>query len=57
MFFQWAQLKHAFPTKWKTLISNYSDTEEENLCENHHVIKGARICLPINYPLRKYIQF
>ena len=43
MFFRWAQLKHAIPTRWKTLISNYSDTEEENLCQNHHIIKGARI--------------
>ena len=28
---------------WKTLISNYSDIDEKNLCQNHHVIKGARI--------------
>ena len=34
MFFQWAQL---------TLISNFSDIHKENLCQNHHVIKGARI--------------
>ena len=31
------------PARWKTLISNYSDTDEENVCQNHHVIKGARI--------------
>ena len=43
MFFQWAQIKHAVPTRWKTLISNYSDMDEENLCQNHHVTKEARI--------------
>ena len=43
MFFQWAQIKHAVPTRWKTLISNYSDIDEENLCQNHHVTKEARI--------------
>ena len=43
MFFQWAQLKHAIPTRWKTLISNYSDIDEENLCQNYHLIKGSRI--------------
>ena len=35
MFFQWAQLKHTIRTRWKTLISNYSDTDQENLCQNH----------------------
>ena len=43
MFFQRAQLKHAIPTRWKTLISNYSNVDEKNLYQNHHVIKGARI--------------
>ena len=37
MFFQWTQQKLAIPTRWKTLISNYSDIDEENLCQNHHV--------------------
>ena len=43
IFYQWAQLKHAISARWKTLNSNYSDIDEENLCQNHHVIKGARI--------------
>ena len=43
MFFQLAQLKHAIRTTWKTLISNYSDIDEENLCQNHHVIKRGII--------------
>ena len=30
MFCQWVQLKHAIPTRWKTLISNYSDIDEED---------------------------
>ena len=37
MFFQWTQQKLAIPTRWKILISNYSDIDEENLCQNHHV--------------------
>ena len=39
MSFQLAQLKLAIPAKWKALISNYSDIDQENLCQNHHVIK------------------
>ena len=31
------------PLSWKTLISNYSDTDEEDFCQNHHANKGARI--------------
>ena len=29
MLFQWAQLKHAIPIWWKTLISTCSDVNEE----------------------------
>ena len=43
MFSQWAQLKHANLTRCKTLISSYSDIDEKNLYQNHHVIKRARI--------------
>ena len=43
MFFQWAQIKHAIPTTWERLISNYSDINEKDLCRNHQVIKVARI--------------
>ena len=43
MFFQWVHLKHTIPTRWKTLISNDSDIGNNNLCQNHRVIKGARI--------------
>ena len=42
MFFHWAQLKHAIPPRWKQIIFNYSDIKESDLCQNHHVIKGAR---------------
>ena len=41
--FQMVQLKHEIPTRWKTLISNYSDIDEKILYQNHHIIKGARI--------------
>ena len=47
MFFQWAQLKHAIPPRWKKIIFDYSDITENDLCQNHHVIKGARI-LPLD---------
>ena len=47
MFFQWAQLKHAIPPGWKKIIFDYNDINENDLCQNHHVIKGARI-LPLD---------
>ena len=43
MLFQWAQLEHSITTRWKILFSNYSVIDEENFCQNHHVVKGARI--------------
>ena len=43
MFFQWAQLKHTIPSRWKKIIFDYSDMNENDLCQNHHVIKGGRI--------------
>ena len=36
-------MKHAIPTRWKNLIFNYTGTNENDLYQNHHVIKGARI--------------
>ena len=47
MFFQWAQLKYAIPPRWKKIIFDYNDINENDLCQNHHVIKGARI-LPLD---------
>ena len=47
MLFQWAQLKHAIPTRWKKVIFDYNDINENDLCQNHYVIKGARI-LPLD---------
>ena len=43
MFFQWAQLKNEISTRWKTLMPKYNDIGKKNLCQNHQVIKGARI--------------
>ena len=45
--FQWAQLKHAIPPRWKNIIVDYSNISENDSCQNHHVIKGARI-LPLD---------
>ena len=47
MFFQWAQLKHTIPVRLKKLIFEYSDINENDLYQNHHVISGVRI-LPLN---------
>ena len=46
MFFQWAKLKHAVPLRWEKIIFDYKDINENDLCQNHHVIKAARI-LPL----------
>ena len=46
MFFQWDQLKHTIPPSWKKIIFDYSNIKENNVCQNHHVITGARI-LPL----------
>ena len=43
VFFQWDQLKHVIPVRWKKLIFNYSDINDNHFYQNHHVIKGARI--------------
>ena len=57
MFFQWAQLNHAIPTRWKTLISNYSDIDEKNFSQIIMLLKELEFCLPTNYPLWKHFNF
>ena len=57
MFVQWDQLKHAIPTKWKALISNYNDIDRKKLYQKYHINKEAKILSNTNYPLRKYIRF
>ena len=47
MFIQRAQLKHTIPPRWKNFFFGYNDINENDLCQNHHVIKGARI-LPLD---------
>ena len=34
------------PPRWKKIIFDYSDITKNDLCQNHHLIKGARI-LPL----------
>ena len=46
-FLQWAQLKDVIPTRRKKTIFDNSAIKENNLCQNHHVIKEARI-LPLD---------
>ena len=52
MFFQWAQLKHAIPPRWKKLFFDYSNIKENDICQNNHVITGARIL-----PFRNYWHY
>ena len=63
MFFQWAQLKHAIPPRCKKKIFDYSNINKNDLSQNHHVIKRARI-LPLDklsskeiYPILHYLAF
>ena len=35
------------PRRWKKIIFDYSDITKNDLCQNHHLIKGARI-LPLD---------
>ena len=56
MFSQWAPLKHAIPAKWKKLIYDYSDINENNLYTKIITLsKELEFCPTANYPLRKYI--
>ena len=43
LFFQWAQLKHVILPRWKKIIFDYSNINKNDLCQNHHVITGAKI--------------
>ena len=36
-------MKHAIPTRLKQLIFDYSDSNENDLYKNHHLIKETRI--------------
>ena len=38
---------NVIPLKWKQIVFDYSDINENDLCQNHHLIKGARI-LPLD---------
>ena len=42
-YFQWLQLKHAIPHKWKTIIKQNPGNVRDLLIHDHHLIKGARI--------------
>ena len=42
-YFQWLQLKHAIPHKWKTIIKQNPGNVSDLLIHDHHLIKGTRI--------------
>ena len=57
MFYQRAQLKHAIPARWKTLIL-ITVILTRNICVKIiMLLKELEFFLPANYPLRKYIRF
>ena len=39
-------MKNTIPPRWKKITFDYSDINENDLCQNHHVIEGARIIPP-----------
>ena len=39
-------MKHAIPPRWKKFFFDCGNINESDLCQNHHVIKGARIVSP-----------
>ena len=41
IFFKWAQLKHAILPRWKKIIFDDSNINENDLCQNYHVITRA----------------
>ena len=45
MYFQWLQLKYAIPNKWEISIK-LSSVNVNDLVQDHHLIKGARILAP-----------
>ena len=36
-------MENTIPPRWKKITFDYSDINENDLCQNHHVIEGARI--------------
>ena len=42
-YFQWLQLKHAIPHKWKTTVKQNPGSVGDLLIHDHHLIKGVRI--------------
>ena len=43
IYFQWLQLKHAIPHKWKTIIKQNPGNVSDLLIHDYYLIKGARI--------------
>ena len=43
MFYQWLQLKHTNPKKWKASIKLSSVNASDLLVQNHHLTEGERI--------------
>ena len=43
LYFQWLQLKHAIPHKWKAIIKQNPGNVSDLLTHDHHFIEGAQI--------------
>ena len=44
-YFQWLQLKHTIPHKWKTSIKKNPSNVSKLLFQDHHLIKGVPILI------------
>ena len=53
-YFQWLQLKHAIPHKWKTIIKQNPGNVSNLLIHDHHLIKGARILSLEKLPFKEF---
>ena len=41
IYYQWAQLRHETPERWKKLIIGYSNISRNYVYQNYQVTKGA----------------
>ena len=54
-YFQWLQLKHAIPHKWKANIKQNPGNVNNLFIQHYYLIKGAQILK--NYLPKNYIQY
>ena len=45
MYFRWSELKHAIPAKWKKQFFDYNHINNNDLYQNHQIVKGTGVLL------------